>query len=40
MRDRFELPRRSTAERDRRLSMTRQQMRKRGIDCLVLWGVV
>jgi hypothetical protein len=39
MRDRFELPRLSMAERDRHWSM-RQQMRKRGIDCLVLWGSV
>ena len=38
MRDRLELPRLSKAERDRRWSMTREQMRARGIDCLVLWG--
>lgn len=38
MRDRLELPRLSIAERDRRWSMTREQMRTRGIDCLVLWG--
>jgi hypothetical protein len=37
MRDLFELSRLSTAERDHRLSMTRQPMRKRGINCLVLW---
>lgn len=37
MRGRFELSRLSMAERDRRWSMTRQQMRERGIDCLVLW---
>jgi Xaa-Pro dipeptidase len=38
MRDRLELPRMSTAERDRRWSLIRGQMRARGIDCLVLWG--
>lgn len=38
MRDRLELPRLSKAERDRRWSTTREQMRARGIDCLVLWG--
>ncbi len=38
MRDRLELPRMSIAERDRRWATTRQQMRERGIDCLVLWG--
>jgi Xaa-Pro dipeptidase len=38
MRDVLELPRLSRTERDRRWSMTREQMRLRGIDCLVLWG--
>src|SRR5580658_9802935 len=38
MRDVLELPRLSRTERDRRWSMTREQMRARGIDCLVLWG--
>ncbi len=38
MRDRLELPRLSIAERDRRWSVTREQMHARGIDCLVLWG--
>ena len=38
MRDRLELPRMSIAERDRRWSITRDQMRARGIECLVLWG--
>jgi len=38
MRDRLELPRLSLAERDRRWSLTREQMRARGIECLVLWG--
>lgn len=38
MRDRLELPRLSLAERDRRWSLTRQEMKARGIDCLVLWG--
>ena len=38
MRDVLELPRLSRAERDRRWSMTREQMQARGIDCLVLWG--
>ncbi len=38
MRDRLELPRMSIAERDRRWSAMRAEMRKRGIDCLVLWG--
>lgn len=38
MRDRLELPRMSMAERDRRWSITRRQMRERGIDCLLLWG--
>ena len=38
MRDRLELPRLSLAERDRRWSLTRQEMTARGIDCLVLWG--
>jgi Xaa-Pro aminopeptidase len=38
MRDRLELPRISIAERDRRWTVTRQQMRARGIECLVLWG--
>jgi hypothetical protein len=39
MRDRFEPPRLSMDERDRRWS-THLQMRKRGIDCLVLWESV
>ena len=38
MRERLELPRLSLAERDRRWSVTREAMRARGIDCLVLWG--
>jgi Xaa-Pro aminopeptidase len=38
MRERLELPRMSMAERDRRWSSMRAEMRKRGIDCLVLWG--
>ena len=38
MRDQLELPRLSLAERDRRWTLTRAQMRARGIDCLVLWG--
>jgi Xaa-Pro aminopeptidase len=38
MRDVLELPRLSRTERDRRWSMTREQMRARSIDCLVLWG--
>jgi Xaa-Pro aminopeptidase len=38
MRDRLELPRMSIAERDRRWTITREQMRARGIECLVLWG--
>jgi Xaa-Pro aminopeptidase len=38
MRERLELPRLSLAERDRRWSLTRDAMRARGIDCLVLWG--
>jgi len=38
MRERLELPRMSMAERDRRWSLMREQMRARGIDCLVLWG--
>jgi Xaa-Pro dipeptidase len=38
MRDRLELPRLSIAERDRRWSAMRHEMRQRGIDCLVLWG--
>ena len=38
MRDVLELPRLSKAERDRRWSVTSDQMRMRGIDCLVLWG--
>jgi Xaa-Pro dipeptidase len=38
MRDLLELPRLSLAERDRRWSRTRKEMRARGIDCLVLWG--
>jgi Xaa-Pro dipeptidase len=38
MRDRLELPRMSIAERDRRWKITRDQMRTRGIECLVLWG--
>jgi hypothetical protein len=40
MRDRFELPRLSMAERVRHWSMPREEMRERGIDCLVLWGCV
>jgi hypothetical protein len=40
MHGRFELSHLSMAERDRRWSMTSRQMRERGIDCLVLWGVV
>ena len=38
MRDRLELPRLSKTERDRRWSVTREQMRTRGIDNLVLAG--
>ena len=38
MRERLELPRLSIAERDRRWAETRAEMRKRGLDCLVLWG--
>lgn len=38
MRDRLELPRMSLAERDRRWQITREQMRARGIECLLLWG--
>lgn len=38
MRDRLELPRMSVAERDRRWTITREAMRARGIECLVLWG--
>ncbi|HEY2531793.1 MAG TPA: hypothetical protein VGJ20_28340 [Xanthobacteraceae bacterium] len=38
MRDRLELPRMSIAERDRRWTITREQMRAHGIECLVLWG--
>ena len=38
MRDRFELPRLSLAERDRRWAATRKEMDARGLDCLVLWG--
>ncbi len=38
MRDRLELPRLSLAERDRRWSLIRGEMAKRGIDALVLWG--
>ena len=38
MRDRLELPRMSIAERDRRWTVTREQMRARGIECLILWG--
>lgn len=38
MRARLELPRLSLAERDRRWAMTRKEMEKRGLDCLVLWG--
>ncbi|MDB5405268.1 MAG: hydrolase/M24 family peptidase [Rhodospirillales bacterium] len=38
MRDLLELPRLSLAERDRRWSRTRKEMRARDIDCLVLWG--
>ena len=38
MRERLELPRMSLAERDRRWTTTRAQMKDRGIDCLVLWG--
>lgn len=38
MRDHLELPRLSLAERDRRWQLTRAEMKRRGIDCLVLWG--
>ncbi|MDF2116979.1 Xaa-Pro peptidase family protein [Roseiarcaceae bacterium H3SJ34-1] len=38
MRDHLELPRLSLAERDRRWELTRAEMKRRGIDCLVLWG--
>jgi Xaa-Pro aminopeptidase len=38
MRNRFELPRLSLAERDRRWAATRKEMDRRGLDCLVLWG--
>ena len=38
MRDRLELPRLSLAERDRRWSLIRAEMRARNLDCLLLWG--
>jgi Xaa-Pro dipeptidase len=38
MRERLELPRLSIEERDRRWAITRAEMRRRGLDCLVLWG--
>jgi Xaa-Pro aminopeptidase len=38
MRDTLELPRLSLKERDRRWAATREAMKARGIDCLVLWG--
>ena len=38
MRNTLELPRLSLAERDRRWSAVRQQMKHMGLDCLVLWG--
>lgn len=38
MRSVLELPRLSLAERDRRWSMVREQMKQKGLDCLVLWG--
>lgn len=38
MRDKLELPRLSLKERDRRWALTRAEMEKRGLDCLVLWG--
>jgi Xaa-Pro dipeptidase len=38
MREVLELPRLSLTERDRRWSTTRQQMKARGLDCIVLWG--
>ena len=38
MREVLELPRLSLAERDQRWSTTRQQMKARGLDCIVLWG--
>lgn len=38
MREKIELYRLSLAERERRWSNTREEMRKRGLDALVLWG--
>ena len=38
MREKLELVRWSLAERDRRWKVTRAEMEKRGLDCLVLWG--
>jgi Xaa-Pro aminopeptidase len=38
MRDVLELPRLSLKERDRRWAATREAMKARGLDCLVLWG--
>ena len=38
MRQRYELPRLSIKERDRRWEATRKEMDARGLDCLILWG--
>jgi Xaa-Pro dipeptidase len=38
MRQRYELPRLSINERDRRWEETRKEMDARGLDCLILWG--
>jgi Xaa-Pro aminopeptidase len=38
MRESLELPRLSIAERDRRWAVTRQAMKARGLDAIVLWG--
>lgn len=39
MREHLELPTPSLAERDRRWSIVRAEMRRRGLDCLVLFGL-
>src|SRR5262249_49983139 len=38
MLERSAFPTLSLAERDRRWEITREPMRRRGLDCLVLWG--